>query len=134
MKDVTLHDGTVLKEGTYTMSGPLNNHDADVFADPYKFDGYRFYKMRQQPGEENKWQFVATSNDHMGFGHGMHACPGRFFASNELKVALMHMLMKYDWRLPEGEKRPECLEIGLEITINPNAKLEYRARKSEVDF
>lgn len=134
MKDVTLHDGVVLRKGTYTISGPLVNHDESTYEDPYHFDGYRYLKMRQRPGEENKWQFVTTQPEHMGFGHGMHACPGRFFASNELKVALMHMLMKYDWKLPDGEKRPESLELGIETSVNPMARVVFKSRNSEVEF
>jgi len=52
-------------------------------------------------------EYVSTIDVAMyiGFGHGMHACPGRFFAGNELKVALAHLLLKYDWKMPEGESK-----------------------------
>ncbi|KXJ90272.1 hypothetical protein Micbo1qcDRAFT_164807 [Microdochium bolleyi] len=32
----------------------------------------------------------------MGFSHGSHACPGRFFAANQLKIALSHIALHYD--------------------------------------
>ena len=63
--------------------------------------------MRQEPGKENLSQLVSTSPDHLGFGHGQHSCPGRFFAANEIKVALCHILVKYEWKLdPETDISP----------------------------
>lgn len=41
-------------------------------------------------------QFVATSPTYLGFGHGRHACPGRFFAANELKLLIAYLLTRYD--------------------------------------
>ncbi|KAJ1325847.1 tenellin biosynthesis cytochrome P450 monooxygenase [Microdochium nivale] len=39
---------------------------------------------------------VSTSDKFMGFSHGSHACPGRFFAANQLKIALAHIALHYD--------------------------------------
>ncbi|KAL2286223.1 hypothetical protein FJTKL_07028 [Diaporthe vaccinii] len=58
----------------------------------------------------------------MGFGHGAHACPGRFFAANEVKIALAHLLMKYDWRLPEGHD-PQDINVGSGVVVNPELRL-----------
>lgn len=71
-------------------------HDPLVYPDADKWVGDRFYRMRQQPGGETKGQFVTTTPDHMGSGYGMRPCPGRFFAANEIKVALCFLLMNYD--------------------------------------
>lgn len=38
----------------------------------------------------------------MTFGHGPHACPGRFFAMYEVKVVLVELLRNYDIRLVGG--------------------------------
>ncbi|KAF1962456.1 cytochrome P450 [Byssothecium circinans] len=96
--DVTLDEGLVLKKG-----GRLNvltlHRSLDLYSSPDTYDPYRFYNMRTQPGRENWAQLVSTSVEHMGFGHGEHSCPGRFFAANEIKVALAHILVKYDWKL-----------------------------------
>lgn len=61
----------------------------DIYEDPEKFDGYRFLNRRKVPGLEMKSQLVSTSTDHLGFSHGKHACPGRFFAANEVKIAMV---------------------------------------------
>lgn len=89
--------------------------------------------MREQPGNVNKYQFVTTSPNHIGFGHGQHACPGRFFASNEIKVMICHLVMKYDWKFKDG-KRPEKVSIGSETILDLDAEILYKSRKSEIQF
>jgi hypothetical protein len=47
-----------------------------------------------------------TSPDNINFGHGRHACPGRFFAAGMVKIILMEILRRYDVALgPNGEGR-----------------------------
>ncbi|KAF1921229.1 cytochrome P450 [Ampelomyces quisqualis] len=98
--DIHLDGGIVLRKG-----GRLNvltlHRSPDLYSSPDTYDPYRFYNMRSLPGKENWAQLVSTSVEHMGFGHGEHSCPGRFFAANEIKVALAHILVKYDWKLQD---------------------------------
>lgn len=104
---VELCDGTVIPKGALTMVGLEKMEDADLFADPTGYHPRRFLGMRQQPGQENKWQFVTTSPEHMAFGHGKHACPGRFFAANEAKVILVYLLAKFDWQWPLNRSKQD---------------------------
>lgn len=39
---------------------------------------------------------VSVADDFLSFGHGRHACPGRFFASNEVKMLMAYVIMNYD--------------------------------------
>jgi len=58
-------------------------------------------------------QFVSVSPSSLTFGLGRHACPGRFFAANEIKMICAVLLMNYDVALPEGEsERYENLTFG----------------------
>lgn len=84
-----------------------------------------------EPGKENTSLLVSTTPEHMGFGHGVHACPGRFFAANEIKIALIFLLLNYDWKLPEGVK-PKIQEFG--IGLNTDLTVEILVRKREDDF
>lgn len=125
----TLSDGTILPKGASIAVPTLSMVDGNLYPSPERFDGYRFVRLRQQPGNEGRCQYVATSSEHLGFGHGKHACPGRFFAANELKIVLSHLLMKFDWKLVDGEKRPEDIQWSDMIAPNPAARIMYKARK-----
>jgi len=103
---------------------------------PSEFDGFRFFNLRAMPGKENKHQFVTTSLDSIAFGHGSHACPGRFFASNEIKVVLIELLRSWDFRLKGDilglggeEKRPKNYENHMSIAPNATAEVEFKRRK-----
>lgn len=107
--------------------------DSQYYDEPDKFDGYRFLRMRETPGKDKMVHLVSTSEQHIGFGHGQHSCPGRFFAANEIKIALCHLLLKYDWKLPEGHD-PKILAIGMSLMLDPTAKLLIKRRKEEIDL
>lgn len=111
--------------------------DDSIWGDAKTYNGFRFYNKRQEAGQENKHQLVMTSREHLGFGYGVHACPGRFFASNEIKVLLVHLLMKYDFKFEakqEEQGRPKSIELGTEIVTDPRVKLLFRARQPEMDL
>lgn len=132
-KDLELSDGTVLPKGSRIMVAS-NFMDPAIYAEPEKFDAARFLKMRQQPGQENSWQFVTTSPAHTLFGHGQHACPGRFFASNEVKIALCHLLLKYDWRFVPEEGRPPPRVFESVYAVDQKSKIQARRRRAEIDL
>ncbi|KAH7148225.1 cytochrome P450 [Dactylonectria macrodidyma] len=133
--DILLSDGTVLRKGSRVMVSASSFMDPSVYPDPEKYDAYRFLNLRSQEGKENTNQYVTTSPEHLLFGHGTHACPGRFFASNEMKIALCHLLLKYDWKLGEGQTtRPEHLQADQGFLANPVAKVMLKRRKEEIDL
>ncbi|KAI4870598.1 cytochrome P450 [Hypoxylon rubiginosum] len=132
-KDVELSDGTVLPKGSRIMVAS-NFMDPTIYPEPEKFDAARFLKMRQQPGQEHSWQFVSTSPAHIAFGHGQHACPGRFFASNEVKIALCHLLLKYDLQFLPNEGRPAPRTFEATNGVDQMSKIQMRRRKAEIDL
>lgn len=133
-KTITLSDGSVLPAGCRIMVSDDKVHDETVFPEPAKFDVKRFLRLRQEPGEENRHQFVTTAPDHMAFGHGQHACPGRFFASNEMKIALCFLLLWYDMRFVPDEEKPKDLEFETVSTTDPNMRVQVRRRKEEIEL
>ncbi|KAI1338392.1 cytochrome P450 [Xylariaceae sp. FL0016] len=133
-KPLQLSNGLTLKPGDRFVVDSGRMWDPKVHQSPEVYDPYRFLKMRTQPGKENQAHLVSTSANHLGFGHGEHACPGRFFAANEVKIALCHLLMKYDWKLAPGTPT-KPLVSGFSINSNPFAKLMIRRRESvELDI
>lgn len=107
--------------------------DAAYYDNPLEFDGHRFIRMRQIPGEDKNAHLVSTSEKHIGFGHGQHACPGRFFAANEVKIALCHLLLKYDWKLPPSHD-PKIVAAGMFLGLEPHGRLSVRRRVEEIDL
>ncbi|KAI3531126.1 ent-kaurene oxidase [Colletotrichum filicis] len=101
LKDTKLHNGTKIPKGTKLIVSTSKSWDTDKYPNPEKFNSYRFLRMRKEQGLETA-QFVSTTPNALGFGMGKHACPGRFFAANELKIALSHILLKYDFKLAPG--------------------------------
>ncbi|KAB2571070.1 Cytochrome P450 monooxygenase pyr3 [Lasiodiplodia theobromae] len=129
----TLSDGTYVPRGASIGVPVLGMMDPARYQDPETFDPYRFVKLRQQPGQENGWQYVTTSRDMFAFGHGAHACPGRFFASNEIKIALVHLLMGWDWAFEEeGAGRPKTKMRADQMLPDGGVRLVCRRRESEV--
>ena len=53
--------------------------------------------MRTNGTKTNKENSTVTLDDaFLGFGFGKHACAGRFFVLNEMKIFVAHMVMNYD--------------------------------------
>ncbi|KAJ9489594.1 hypothetical protein VN97_g3684 [Penicillium thymicola] len=98
---LTLPGDIHVPKGTYLGISTTHMMDSSVWPDGEKFDGYRFLNLRQNPDKANTALLVSTSPDHLGFGYGKMACPGRFFVANELKIILCHFLMKYDFQITE---------------------------------
>lgn len=128
---MTLSDGTHLPKGVHITVSVHNSRDPALWGpDPMKFNGHRFLRMREQPGQENRWQFVSTSPEFLSFGHGAHACPGRFFASNEMKIVLAHLIMNYDWCVV-GDKPPESM-FKSRFVPDPKTVIGCRKREPEI--
>ena len=95
-----------------------------------EFDPWRWADIRQDDAESLKHQMVATGSTLLHFGHGKHACPGRFFAANELKAMLAHLVVEYDIRFKEGETRLPSLMIEHNI-MPPQMQLQIRKRQKD---
>lgn len=108
-----LQDGTVIPAGTFIECHNIPVlHDPAFYKDPDVFDPYRFYNLRTNaayPDPNNfrsreQYQFVSVTKENVSFGFGRHACPGRFFAANEIKLLMARFLLEYDVRFPPGVK------------------------------
>ncbi|SMY27985.1 unnamed protein product [Zymoseptoria tritici ST99CH_1A5] len=132
-KAVVLSDGTVLPKNSYSIFLDSGTRDNNIYAHPSTFDAWRYLKMRERPGEENQHQFVSTSVDHLGFGHGVHACPGRFFASNEMKIIVCFLLIEYEWQFGPDQERLPDLKFEGSMIANPATKMQVRKREAEID-
>jgi cytochrome P450 len=72
LRETTLSDGTVLTPGTYVSAlYAAREMDPRYYDSPETFDGLRFYKLRQENGEDHRFTDV-DSNLYLGFGAGKH--------------------------------------------------------------
>ena len=69
----------------------------------------------------------------ISWGYGNHVCPGRFFASNEMKIALCFMLLRYDFEFLPGETRPKDIQFEV-VTATPDLKVRVKRRQEEIDL
>ncbi|RSL80435.1 hypothetical protein CEP52_017386 [Fusarium oligoseptatum] len=133
LADVKLSDGTLIpKDSSLTVSSH-RMWDPEVYDNPDQWDGYRFLKMREDPAKQNSALLVSTGPDFLGFGHGQHACPGRFFAANEAKVAVLSFIMKYDFGLV-GDAPPQIVKHGFNLSGDPSIQMRVRRREEEVSM
>ncbi|KAH6858992.1 cytochrome P450 [Alternaria rosae] len=128
LRDVKLPTGHTLQRGTHIMVDSTSLFSPAHYSDPDSFVADRFLRKREA-GDKSS-QFVQSGPDYSVFGGGRHICPGRFFAGNELKMAMAHVLEKYDIRVKEGYvSKP--LEMGVYKVVDPMMKFEVRRRKRD---
>ncbi|RAR02006.1 cytochrome p450 [Stemphylium lycopersici] len=126
----TLSSGLIIPAHT-TIGIPTQaiTMNPDLYPDPEIYDPWRFSKLREESVEnEGKAQYVASNPASMSFGYGRHACPGRFFATQEIKAIMAHIIMGYDVRFSDGQKRPNSLCVETQYLPSPEATVEFRKR------
>ena len=99
-------------------------------ADTYK--PFRFAEKRKDEQIEYvkraRQATPTTSAEFLAFGHGKHACPGRFFAASEMKLILGYMVMNYDIEMLD--KRPPDIFAGVARLPPMAAEIRVRRRKN----
>lgn len=125
LKDTALPDGRILPRGSNVMVDSTDLWNAAVYPEPQQFDAYRF--LRKREAGDSGSQFVQSGPDYHVFGGGRHICPGRFFANNELKLTLAHILLKYDVRLAQGCD-PKPIVHNYYAMVDPTVQFEVRRR------
>lgn len=130
MKPLTLSNGQVIPPGVLVeVASHSAMNDPDVVPNPDVFDPWRSYRLREQEGLQGPGkagagglalnQLVSVNANSLAFGYGRHACPGRFFAANELKMIIGTALLNYDITLPDGvTERYENISIGDSVSFS----------------
>ncbi|RAO67769.1 uncharacterized protein BHQ10_003781 [Talaromyces amestolkiae] len=130
-RKTNLSDGTLVPKGTQVVL-PNNFmwNNESIYPNNNIFDPYRFLRMRDDPEKAKLASFTRSSHIHTAFGHGKHTCPGRFFASDTIKIILCHILLKYDLQLCDGEA-PAKKCYGFAMYRDPDARIKVRRRGME---
>ncbi|KAF5365174.1 hypothetical protein D9758_005367 [Tetrapyrgos nigripes] len=131
MKDFIFSDGTFVPAGSIiAYPGYSTHHDESLYKNATTMDPFRFSKMREQNGESIRHQMVTTREEWVLFGTGKTACPGRFFAVNELKALLSHVLLTYDVKLEQEGELPQDEWYADACVPNKSAHVLFRRRQS----
>jgi cytochrome P450 monooxygenase-1 len=129
IRDTVLCNGLKVPKGTKVIVSAHHSWDNSIYPNADKFDGYRFLRLRDEGSTTA--QFATTSPSTIGFGHGHLACPGRFFAGDEIKIALSHIILKYDFRLVPGTKL-KVNPSGFVSAADATGCIMVRRRKEEI--
>jgi len=129
LRDFTFSNGTVIPAGTIVSVASYAMHrDDEIYERADTMNPFRFSDMRAQEGESIKHQMVGVDSSFMLFGGGRHMCPGRFFAVNELKALLAHVLVNYDLQFENGGGYPPDEWDGINVIPNRSAGVMFRKR------
>ena len=105
--------------------------EADTYR-PFRFADKR-RRSRGEDGQEVEYvkrarQAAATTDaGFLPFGHGKHACPGRFFAVAQLKLILGYLVMNYDVEMLK--ERPADIYVGVAKLPPLGGKIRVRRRE-----
>ncbi|KAK8017153.1 P450 monooxygenase [Apiospora marii] len=150
-RGVSLPDGHgLLPPGTIVcVSGWGLHHDESLYARPFEFVWDRFLGGSSSSssasasgsagGEEEEKEeaddarataaaAAETDRQFAAWGIGKHACPGRFFAVDLIKIIVGKILTDYEVQL--GNERPENIWIEYNVVPPPSATLLVRRRKA----
>jgi len=105
--------------------------DEEIYPNAEKFDGSRFTKLRDEEGDVmwSRHQAITASAKLLAFGIGRHARPGRFFAVNEMKALIAHIIVTYDFKFEEGKVVPDGHQIGM-FRDPGNIDMMFRKRRN----
>ncbi|TIC94071.1 Cytochrome P450 monooxygenase ausG [Colletotrichum higginsianum] len=134
LRDLELSNGVRLPKGAFIAVSAHQMRDPDVFPDPDDFKADRFIERAESDPEKARFcGFSSVSIDHTGFGFGKHACPGRTYVALELKVLLAHILLKYDFKMPDSAE-PSLMNHGFDSLTDMTASVLVKRRKEEIEL
>ena len=141
VKSYTFSNGTVIPPGTFVGYATHAVHqDSQVYPRAQEFIATRFSDLRAGTEESIKHQTATPTPEWLIFGVGKHACPGRFFAVNEIKSMLVYLVQNWDVRFDDGKYAgkagiewengfPKGMEFMGNMVPNSDVKLLFRKRK-----
>jgi cytochrome P450 len=129
-RDLPLTDGTIVPAGTIIgIPSHAISHDPKFYPSPSTFDGYRFVPDENSTAAQPP-SFVTTNASNLSWGYGKHACSGRFFASNEIKIIIAQFLLNYDFKFARDQGRPKNWAYELQNMADPTVEVMVRRRSN----
>ncbi|KAF6232554.1 hypothetical protein HO173_009222 [Letharia columbiana] len=127
---VTLPNGTHVPQGTW-LGVPVQavHMDGDLYDKPYEYNPFRFAVMRSESNVPSHEKVDATdiSDTFLGWSYGRYACPGRWFAVQNLKLMVAYITLNYE--IQPIAKRPESIVFGDANVPSMSACIKVRRRR-----
>lgn len=105
---VRLSNGFVIPAGTHICAASdARSRDPALYEAPLEFRPLRFYHPPSKEGAADEVDaanlFSSVANGDSWFGVGRQACPGRWYASAQIKLVLCLLLTEYEFKFPDGQ-------------------------------
>ncbi|KAF4503532.1 cycloheximide-inducible CIP70 (cytochrome P450 family) [Fusarium agapanthi] len=134
--DFKTEDGHQVPKGSIiSFMGHPAQTDNEFYEDGLKYDPFRFSRVRETAANRDEKappvSFVTTSPEFLTFGHGKHACPGRFLIDFEMKMILAYALRNYDIKFAdeyEGKRPPN---YWIAEANNPPSGVQIMVKRRE---
>ncbi|KAI0888103.1 cytochrome P450 [Annulohypoxylon maeteangense] len=107
---IRLSNGFCIPAGTHIcVAADARSRDPKLYEEPTEFRPLRFYAPPKDAdvGVDTANLFSSVAAGDSWFGVGRQACPGRWYASAQIKLVLCILLIDYDFMFPEGQGRPQ---------------------------
>ena len=132
---VVAPDGLILPNDTWLprgtrvqMAGISVHHDESIYPEPLE---YRYARFMQSDDDKTPPKSATTIEPtFLNFGHGRHACPGRFFAVDMIKLIMTYLITNYD--VKPYPVRPKNKWITESLVPPFDATLEVRRRAGTI--
>ncbi|RGP76850.1 ent-kaurene oxidase [Fusarium longipes] len=109
--------------------------DNELYEDGLKYDPFRFSRIREAAASRGDKAppvtFVTTSPEFLVFGHGKHACPGRFLIDFEMKMILAYIVKNYDLKFPEEYEGKRPPNVWIAEANNPPSGARIMVKRRE---
>lgn len=104
------------------------HYDEDIHPGARRYNPFRFATPDDEGsanGTGKQKLIVSLDDGFLSFGTGRWACPGRFFASMEMKIFMANVLLNYD--VEHIKRRPQPWHV-LWMNLTPLATIRVRRR------
>lgn len=123
---VCLAVGPTMRDGAFMEGASLYEPLRFVPASAAEENATEDVEVTKPKGVSMRNALVNIDEHFLPFGLGKHACPGRFFAAQELKLLFAYILVHYD--LQPLETRPKEIEFGDVSLPSQKARIKVRRR------
>ncbi|MEO8402497.1 MAG: cytochrome P450 [Gammaproteobacteria bacterium] len=121
-KDIIIPRGKAIHISPWAM-----HRDEDLFKDALSFKPERHHVAEDKESKEN-----SASSDMLTFGRGLRRCPGEQFARQEIKLVILKLFQKLNWKIlatvpKDKPKDRSCFGYLKSVFLGSNEDSAYSA-------